>query len=94
MTITMTRAAKRLSDAKSVPRGKSKRTFQFDGDSVTTEFELPAGWNVEMVFSNRLFMSEGDAEDYTIEYNGDKYSVVFAVAPAAVKVAIRAERKV
>ena len=66
--------------------------FWFDGDSATTAFPLPAGWEPRQATVAGLVMRPGTGEDYTVTFDGFAYSVVFAVAPAAVNVGILAER--
>ena len=66
-------------------------TFWTSGDTTTTDFPLETGWKPADVFVNGAIMRPGSGEDYTVSFDGVTYTVVFAVAPAAVDIAIQAE---
>lgn len=68
-------------------------TFWFSGDSSTTDFEVEEGWKPVEVFSDGSIQRPGSGEDYEITFDGFLYTVSFAVAPAAVDIAVQAERK-
>lgn len=69
-------------------------TFWFSGDSTKTDFPLPRGWKPTAVYADGLLKRPGSAEDYTVAFDGFIYTVSFAVAPAAVDVALVAAREV
>jgi len=71
-----------------------QETFFYSGDSSKTDFPLPKGWKPVNVFVDGALYRPGSGEDYTISYDGFIYTVVMAVAPAAVDVGIIAEREV
>lgn len=71
---------------------KPRSDFWFTGDSSETAFVLPSGWSPLKVYSDGLLRKPGAAEDYTVTFDGHLYTVVFAVAPAAVDIAIEAGR--
>lgn len=62
--------------------------FYYDGDTVETDFALPVGWDVYKVYEAGLLQTPGAGEDYDVTNDGFKNTVVFAVAPAAVKIII------
>lgn len=57
--------------------------FHFDGDGSETTFELKAGWKPKWVFDGGAKMVDGAADDYTVGFDGFKYSVAFSTAPAS-----------
>lgn len=67
--------------------------FWFSGDSSTTDFSLQHGWKPKFVYVDGALFREGTNEDYTVVFDGFTYSVVFAVAPAAVDVGIICEQE-
>ena len=69
----------------------SCETFWFSGDGSTTDFTLPAGWVPKQVHVSGGLQRPGSAEDYTVNNDGFKRTVSFAVAPGSVDVAIFAE---
>ena len=60
----------------------SREDFEFTGDGSATDFALPAGWKPKRSYIDGSKKREGNAEDYTVKYDGFAYSVSFAVAPA------------
>ena len=93
MTVRVNKSATTLVDAtsKQAP-AKSEELFWFTGDSTETDFVLAAGWVPKYAYVDGALMREGSSDDYTVKYNGYVYTVVFAVAPAAVDVGIIAVR--
>jgi len=73
------------------PAPARRATFWTSGDTTTTDFPVEAGWRPVEVFVNGAIYRPGAGEDYTIAFDGFTYTVVFAVAPAAVSIAIQAE---
>jgi hypothetical protein len=71
-----------------------QETFFYSGDSSETDFPLPRGWKPVNVFVDGSLFRPGSSEDYEVSYDGFIYTVVFAVAPAAVDIGIIAEREV
>jgi hypothetical protein len=65
--------------------------FWFAGNGSTTTFTLKKGWKPRHVFVNGALYRPGTGEDYTTRFDGFVWSVVMAVAPAAVDVGIIAE---
>ena len=74
--------------------GYRQETFFYSGDSSTTDFPLPKGWKPVNVFVGGSLYRPGSGEDYTISFDGFIYTVVMAVAPAAVDVGIICELEV
>ena len=74
--------------------GVRQQTFFYSGDSSTTDFPLPQGWKPVNVFVDGALFRPGSSEDYTISFDGFIYTVVMAVAPAAVDVGIICEQEV
>jgi len=68
-------------------------TFWFTGDSSTTDFALEDGWKPVNVFSDGSIQKPGSGEDYEVSFDGFIYTVSFASAPAAVDIAVIAERE-
>lgn len=64
------------------PPRYSQQQFWFAGDASETDFALPRGWEPLHVFDAGSLQKEGDADDYTVTYDGFIYTVSFAVAPA------------
>lgn len=77
-----------------VTAGLEQQDFWFSGDSSTTTFALPRGWKPKFVYVAGSLYRPGTGEDYTVSYDGFIYSVVMAVAPAAVDVGIICVREV
>jgi hypothetical protein len=73
------------------PAPTRRETFWTSGDTTTTVFPLEDGWKPTDVFVGGAIQRPGGGEDYTVGFDGFVYSVVFAVAPAAVSIAIQAE---
>lgn len=71
-----------------------QEAFWFNGDSATTAFALPRGWKPKFVYVGGSLYRPGSGEDYTVSYDGFIYTVVIAVAPAAVDVGIISQRDV
>lgn len=69
----------------------SRFTEVFEGDSTTTTFAVTQGFKPFAVYVDGLRFTEGALDDYTVSYDGFTYSVVFAVAPAVVKILIDVE---
>ncbi len=85
MTLTARKDAinlrEELSRAKRSPESREEE-FYFTGDAAETAFKLPAGWKPKRVYLDGLKLRKGDAEDFSLSYDGFIHSVVFAVAPA------------
>ena len=81
-----------LADLANQPRVR-QQTFFYSGDSSATDFPLPKGWKPVNVFVDGALFRPGSGEDYTISYDGFIYTVVMAVAPAAVDVGIICEQE-
>jgi hypothetical protein len=60
----------------------SKEDFEFTGDGTETTFTLNYGWKPKRVWVDGVKKRQGSAEDYTVTFDGFRYSVMFAVAPA------------
>ncbi len=73
------------------PAPTRRETFWTSGDGSTTDFVVEEGWKPTNVYVDGLLYRPGDAEDYTVSFDGCIYTVVLAVAPAAVSIAIQAE---
>lgn len=65
--------------------------FWFSGDGVNKDFTLPAGWVPKQVYVTGALKRLGTGEDFTLKFDGFKYTVSMAVAPAAVDVGVYAE---
>jgi hypothetical protein len=65
----------------------ASRTLWFDGDSSTTDFYSDK--KPEQVFEDGALQRPGSTEDYVLTHNGFQWITRFAVAPAAVDVAIK-----
>ena len=94
MTVNVSKPAvnlrEELADLRNPPR-YVQQTFWFEGNSSQTVFPVPQGWKPINVFVDGAIYRPGSGEDYTISFDGFAYSITFAVAPAAVDVAIIAE---
>ena len=66
----------------------AQEAFWFSGDVTTTTFALPRGWKPKFVYVGGALNRPGMGKDYTVSYDGFFYSLVFAVAPAAVDVGV------
>lgn len=90
MTVAITQDAKTLSDrfaeSRSTLPSFAPVTFWTAGDSSTVTFAVTKGFYPHMVYVAGALMRSGTGEDYTVSFDGFVYSVVFAVAPAAVDV--------
>ena len=94
MTVTISKPAINLRGTLTAldrPAAKSTATFWTSGDATKTSFAVAAGWAPLDVYVDGALKRPGAGEDYSISFDGFIHSVVFAVAPAAVDVAIRAE---
>lgn len=98
MAVTITKPPLSLRERLAALAGLSpppqRHTFWFSGDSSTTDFALERGWSPVNVFSDGAIKRPGTGEDYTVAFDGFVYTVSFSVAPAAVDIAIIAEREV
>jgi len=56
--------------------------FWFLGNAVLTSFSLPLNFKPYAVYNAGVRQKEGSADEYTINFDGFIYSVVFSVAPA------------
>lgn len=65
--------------------------FWTQGDGTTTTFAVQKGWTPKRVFVGGAIMRPGTGNDYEVSFDGFTYSIVFAVAPAAVPICITAE---
>jgi hypothetical protein len=91
MTVSISKPAvnlrEELADLRNQPRTEQE-TFFYSGDSSTTDFPLPKGWKPKFVYVDGALKRPGTGEDYTVSFDGFIYSLVFAVAPAAVDVGV------
>ena len=98
MAVTITKPALNLREELAALRAQVKlseqEVFWFSGNSSTTSFALSRGWKPKFVYVNGALYRPGTGEDYTISYDGFIYSIVFAVAPAAVDIGIVSQRDV
>lgn len=99
MTVTITKPAVNLREELAVLRARLtvslvQEAFWFSGDGATTTFALPRGWTPKFVFVDGALKRPGTGEDYTVSYDGFIYSLVFAVAPAAVDIGALCMREV
>lgn len=98
MAVTITKPAinlrEELAALKAQVRAYEQEPFWFSGDTTTTDFALPYGWKPKFVYVDGALYREGESEDYTVTYDGFVYTVVMAVAPAAVDVGIIAQREI
>lgn len=90
MTVAITQDAKTLSDRLAESRSTfpsfAPVSFFTVGDSSATTFAVTKGFYPHMVYVAGALMRPGTGEDYTVTYDGFAYSVMFAVAPAAVDI--------
>ena len=96
MTVNISKPALNLRAelaGKSASAPPARETFWFSGDGSATSFAMPRGWKPTNVFVDGSLKRPGSGEDYTITYDGYAHHVVFAVAPAAVDVAMMCERE-
>lgn len=97
MTVYIEKQAQNLREELAALRAQVKvseqEAFWFSGNGSTT-FALPRGWKPKFVYVNGALYRPGTGEDYTVSYDGFIYSVVMAVAPAAVDVGIIAQRDI
>lgn len=87
MPITVTKPAinlrEELARAKAKPRGATLLPqIVEEGDGSKTRWSLPAGMKPYAVFNGGALSTEGDLNDYAVEFDGFVHTVVFAVAPA------------
>ncbi len=75
-------------------RASETQDFLYAGNGTQTAFPLPQGWRPKRVFVNGALFRPGAGEDYTISFDGFLYSVVMAVAPSTVDVAIVSQRDI
>ena len=71
-----------------VATGVAQEAFWFSGDGSTTTFALQRGWKPKFVYVDGALNRPGTGKDYTVSFDGFIYSLVFAVAPAAVDVGV------
>lgn len=92
MTVTITRNKKSLFDL--IPRVayRSYLAHGFSGNTSDTVFTLPLGWKPFKVYVDGDLKREGELEDYTITFDGFRYSVVFAIAPPGVNIDVESVR--
>ncbi|HEY7824320.1 MAG TPA: hypothetical protein VIG24_15870 [Acidimicrobiia bacterium] len=81
-----------LASLRAQVRASEQEAFWFSGNSSLTSFALPRGWKPKFVYVDGAIYRPGTGEDYTVSYDGFIYTVVMAVAPAAVDVGIIAQR--
>lgn len=98
MTVTITKDALALREELAALREQAQRSqleqFFFSGNGSTTSFALSKGWKPKFVFVNGALFRPGSGEDYTVTFDGFVYTVVMAVAPSTVDIAIIAQRSV
>ena len=91
MTVSISKPAinlrEELADLRNQPRTEQE-TFFYSGDGLTTTFALQRGWKPKFAYVGGALKRPGTGEDYTVSYDGFIYSLVFAVAPAAVDVGV------
>jgi hypothetical protein len=96
MTVIIEQPSKNLREElaalRAILAAAQTETFWFTGNSVLTTYALPAGWASRLVFVNGALVRPGVGEAYTLTFDGFIHRVVFAVAPAAVSIAIIAQR--
>lgn len=63
--------------------GQPLEPFWFAGDGTTTDFTLEPGWKPKFVYNGGLLVKEGSSDDYTVKFDGFRYTVSFAVAPTS-----------
>lgn len=71
-----------LSKARGPGRSDERHPFVFEFDGSETTKELPLGWKPYAVYLDGSRQFEGSSDDYTVTFDGFKYSVVWAVAPS------------
>lgn len=94
MTVLVTQPAKNLREELASLKYKGGHTHavaEFTGDSTAVSFAIQAGWKPYAVYSAGARKRKGASEDYTVTFDGHIYTVVFAVAPAAVNIDIDIE---
>lgn len=70
---------------------KSVRTFELgEGNGTKVDFYLPRGWKPERAYVDGVKKRKGAQDDWTAQFDGYKWFVRFAVAPAAVDVDVDA----
>jgi hypothetical protein len=75
--------------------GKALVPIEFDAITSQVDFALPIGYSVKAVYSAGAIKREGSAKDYTVGFDGFKYTVTFAVAPGnGVWVSVLANKEV
>lgn len=97
MTVTISKPAinlrEKLAKVDGLNPAPRQHTFWATGDTAETSFALERGWRPVNVFVGGAIKKPGAGEDYTVSFDGFTYTVTFAVAPAAVDIAIIAERE-
>lgn len=93
MTVTITKPAVNLREELAALRARiaadvAQEAFWFSGTGAQTSFTLPRGWKPKFIYVDGVLRRPGTGEDYTVNYDGFIYSLVFAVAPAAVDVGV------
>lgn len=77
-----------------VAMGMAQEAFWFSGTGAQTAFALPRGWKPKFVYVDGALRRQGTGEDYSVNYDGFIYTVIFAVAPAVVDVGVICVREV
>jgi len=83
MTVNISKPALNIREL--LKKGHSKYSqvqFWFVGDASETDFQLEHGWKPLHVFDAGALQKEGSGDEYTVSYNGYRYSVIFSVAPS------------
>ena len=62
------------------PTQRPQETFWFTGDGTATAYTLPSGWRPKTVYVAGAIKRE--STDYTVSFDGFKYTVTFTTAPA------------
>ena len=77
------RAELKRVDEQAVAFGSALEPIWDLGVTSKTDFPLPAGFKPKAVYNAGFLVKEGVSDEYTVEYDGFIYTVVFAVAPTA-----------
>ena len=99
MTVTITKPAVNLREELAVLRARlavslAQEALWFSGTGAQTTFTRPLGWKPKFIYVDGMLRRPCMGEDYTVSYDGFIYSLVFAVAPAAVDVGVICTREV
>lgn len=95
MSVNISKPALNLREELASLRAKTappRATFWAVGDSAATTFALARGWKSTDVFVGGAIMRPGADNDHTRNLDGFAWSITFVVAPAAVNIAMQAER--